>query len=83
MKNYIVKAKILFDDYEGLEIKPENPRTRRIAGDVFNCTKERFEHLKGLNLVDLVGIEKTEEPKEEVKEEVKEVTKPAKKSKRK
>lgn len=79
MKNYIVKAKILFDDYEGLEIKPENPRIRRIAGDVFNCTKERFEHLKGLNLVDLVGIEKTEEPKEEVKE----VTKPAKKSKRK
>lgn len=61
MKNYIVKALTNFDDYEGLEIKPENPRIRRNTNDIFNVKKERYEHLKELNLVMLVGIDKKEE----------------------
>lgn len=61
MKNYIVKALTNFDDYEGLEIKPENPRIRRNTNDVFNVKKERYEYLKELNLVMLVGIDKKEE----------------------
>lgn len=66
MKNYLVKTLVQFDDYEGLEIKPENPRVQRKINDIFNCTKERYEHLKDLNLVVLVGIEK-EATKEETK----------------
>lgn len=61
MKNYIVKSITNFDDYEGLEIKPENPRIRRNINDVFNVTKERYEYLKELKLVTLVGIDKKEE----------------------
>lgn len=61
MKNYIVKAIFNFDDYEGKEIKPENPKVRRNINDVFNVDKERYEHLKELNLVMLVGIDKKEE----------------------
>lgn len=71
MKNYIVKALKVFDDYEGLEIKPENPHIRRIINATFNCTKERYELLKSKGLVQLMGIEKTEEPKEEVKKTTK------------
>ena len=56
MKNYVVKALTNFDDYQGLEITP-------------NVTKERYEHLKELNLVVLVGIDKVEE------KEVKKTTK--------
>ena len=62
MKNYVVKALSLFDDYEGLEIKPENPKTRRNVNDIFNVTKERYEHLKEKNLVVLVGIDKINQP---------------------
>lgn len=72
MKNYIVRATTPFDDYEGLEIKPENPKKHRNLKDIFNVTKERYEHLKNLNLVVLVGIDKVEE---------KEVKKPTKKKK--
>lgn len=78
MKNYIVKALKGFDDYEGLEIKPENPHIRRIINATFNCTKERYEHLKSKGLVQLMGIEKTEEPKE-----LKATVKKTKKSKKK
>lgn len=74
MKNYIVKSTTVFDDYEGLEIKPENPKVRRNINDIFNVTKERYEHLKDLKLVELVGIEKKEEPK--VEEPVVEEEKP-------
>lgn len=63
MKNYIVRATTPFDDYEGLEIKPENPKTHRNLKDIFNVTKERYEYLKKLNLVILVGIDKKEELK--------------------
>ena len=63
MKNYIVRATTPFDDYEGLEIKPENPKTHRTLKDIFNVTKERYEYLKKLNLVILVGIDKKEESK--------------------
>lgn len=72
MKNYVVKALINFDDYQGLEINPDNPKVRRNTKDVFNVTKERYEHLKNLNLVVLVGIDKVEE---------KEAKKPTKKKK--
>lgn len=58
MKNYIVKTKTEFDDYEGKEIKEENPRIRRKINDLFYCTKERYEHLKELELVVLRGIDK-------------------------
>jgi len=61
MKNYIVKSLRQFDDYEGLEIKPENPRIKRNINDVFNVDKERYEYLKNLGLVELVGIDKKEE----------------------
>ena len=67
MKNYIAEAITIFDDYEGQEIKPENPKTRRNVGDLFNCTKERFEYLKRKGLVILKGINK--EP-EEIKEPI-------------
>jgi len=67
MKNYVVKALVVFDDYEGLETIPENPKTKRNIGDIFNVTKERYEHLKGLNFVVLVGIDKIEEPKKVTK----------------
>lgn len=72
MKNYVVKALTNFDDYQGLEINPDNPKVRRSTKDVFNVTKERYEHLKKLNLVVLVGIDKVEK---------KEVKKPTKKKK--
>lgn len=74
MKNYVVKALTNFDDYQGLEINPDNPKVRRNTKDVFNVTKERYEHLKKLNLVVLVGIDKVEE---------KEVKKTPKKSSKK
>lgn len=61
MKNYLVQATRKFDDYEGLEIKPENPKKERKLNDVFNVTKERYEYLKKLNYVMLVGIDKQEE----------------------
>ncbi|MBQ3298577.1 MAG: hypothetical protein IJH63_13070 [Methanobrevibacter sp.] len=60
MKNYVVKALTNFDDYQGLEINSDNPKVRRNTKDVFNVTKERYEHLKELNLVVLVGIDKAE-----------------------
>ena len=62
MKNYVVKATAVFDDYEGLEIKPENPKIRRNLNDVFKVTKERYEHLQQLKLVILVGIDKIPAP---------------------
>jgi hypothetical protein len=64
MKNYIVIATREFDDYEGLECKPENHKEHRKKGDVFNCTKERYEYLKSNNAVLLRGIEKAEEQEE-------------------
>ena len=60
MKNYVVKALTNFDDYQGLEINSDNPKVRRNTKYVFNVTKERYEHLKELNLVVLVGIDKAE-----------------------
>lgn len=58
MKNFIVIATREFDDYEGLECKPENHKEHRKKGDVFNCTKERYEYLKLNGAVILKGIEK-------------------------
>ena len=47
MKNYKIKALIVFEDLE------ENKR--REIGDEFLCTKERYEFLKNHNAVELVG----------------------------
>lgn len=64
MKNYKVKATIKFNDtVEKTEYGTDTPRN---IGDIFNCTKERYEELKKHNAVTLVGIE-------EIKEEVKQV----------
>jgi len=60
MKNYKVKAKIVFDDI--LE------KTKRLIGDEFYCSKERYEFLLAHRAVELIEVE---EIKEEVKEEVK------------
>lgn len=65
MKNYIVKALKGFDDYEGLDIVPENPHIWREKNAIFNCTKERYEYLKDHNAVAFMGIDKIEEKKEE------------------
>jgi len=84
MKNYVVRAKFGFDDYEGLPVEPQNPHVWREKGVPFNCTKERYLYLKSKNAVDLVGIEQMiqeplyvkEEPtgyEEPKKEEVKKV----------
>lgn len=81
MKNYVVKSLISFDDYEGLEVKPENPKIKRNINDIFNCTKERYEYLKENKAVELVGINKIEEPVEKEEKVVKEAKQ--KKSKRK
>ena len=74
MKNYIVKSLISFDDYEGLEVKPENPRIKRNINDIFNCTKERYEYLKENNAVELVGINKIEQPEKEPTKEIEDGT---------
>lgn len=58
MENYIVKVIIEYDDYGGKEINNENPKTRRKVGELFHCTKERYEYLKSLDLVTLRGIDK-------------------------
>lgn len=61
MKNYIVQAIVEFDDYEGREIKVENPRIKRKVNDLFNCEKERAEYLIERGLVVLKGINKVPE----------------------
>jgi hypothetical protein len=58
MKNYKVEAIMKFTD------KEEN--VRRDMGDVFDCSKERYEYLKAKNAVKLLEI--TEEKKEEIVE---------------
>ena len=55
---YIVKSLITFNDYEGLEVKPENKSITRKAGDIFTCTKDRYLYLKERNAVVLMGINK-------------------------
>lgn len=83
MKNYIVKALINFDDYEGLDATdPQNPHIWRERNSIFNCTKERYEYLDFKKAVKFMGIEKKEESDIKSKEEKKE-TKPIKKKKEK
>ncbi len=87
MKNYIVMAIREFDDYEGQEIKPENPHQHRRKKDIFNCTKERYEQLLINGAVLLRGIEETP-IKEEIQETetidiLEEEVKPKKTSKKK
>lgn len=81
MKNYLVKATMMFNDME--EKTEAGTDTPRKIGDVFNCTKERYEYLKSHNAVMLVGIEKVKEEKEEIKEEKKVVEKKPKAAKKK
>ena len=70
MKDYNVEAIIAFKDVE------EN--IQRVTGDIFKCTKERYEYLAGNNpqakvAVKLINID--EEKKEEVAEKSKKATK--------
>lgn len=77
MKDYKVKATRSFTD------AVEN--VVRVSGDVFDCTKERYEFLKEHNAVELIEMQKTiddiveEVSEEKVKEEVKPVKKTTKK----
>jgi len=66
MKNYLVKALMDFNDYEGKDVNnPSNSFKERKIHETFYCTKERYEELNGKHLVVLVGIDKiTDEPKE-------------------
>lgn len=77
MKNYEVK--VLFDFNDTEEKTEAGTDTPRRAGDVFNCTKERYEDLKKHNAVMLMGID---EFKENVSRETKE-EKPKRKNKKK
>lgn len=55
MGDYKVKSLINFNDYNGGEIKGNDYIIRR-KGDVFTCTKERYEYLKEHNAVELVEV---------------------------
>ena len=88
MKNYLVRARINFNDVE--EKNEYGCDTPRKAGQSqWYCTKERYEFLKKHNAVELMGIDEIkEEPKLEAKvvdeDEVKvEVVKPKKTTKKK
>lgn len=60
MKNYKVKALINFDDVvEG--------EKRKANESIFNVSAERYEFLKEHNAVELIEIEKVEEPKKTTK----------------
>lgn len=61
MKNYVVKATRQFDDTQ--EKTEYGTNLHRNIGDVFNCTKERYEFLKQNNAVMLVGIDEIKEAK--------------------
>lgn len=59
MKDY--KVKVLFDFNDKEEKTEAGTDTPRKAGDVFNCTKERYEELKKHNAVMLMGIDEFQE----------------------
>lgn len=61
MKNYKVRALKDFNDVE------EN-KVHRSIGDIFECTKERFEYLNSKKAVELIEI--IEEKKEEIVEDL-------------
>ena len=61
MKNYNVEAIIAFKDIE------EN--IQRVPGDIFKCTKERYEYLMGKNPQNKVAV-KLLNIDEEIKEEI-------------
>lgn len=59
MKNYLVKALRLFNDYEGKDVNdPKNTFIVREKDSEFYCTKERFEYLNEKGAVMLLGIDK-------------------------
>lgn len=67
MDNYVVRAIISFNDYEGKDINKSEEYIKRKIGDIFKCSSERYLYLKEHNAVELVEIEKTK--KEEVVKE--------------
>ncbi len=69
MKDYKVKVLFNFNDKE--EKTEAGTDTPRKAGDIFNCTKERYEALKKHNAVMLVGIDEKEEETEKNEEKPK------------
>nr|MCR5504680.1 hypothetical protein [Elusimicrobiaceae bacterium] len=82
MEKYKVIVTRKFDDYEGRQIGNGDFKTRKV-GDLFECTKERYEYLKlhgVVNLVEIVPEPIKEEPKkivenDEIKVEDKKVSK--------
>ena len=69
MKNYKVRALFGFNDTaENTATGVDTPRAK---GDIWNCTKERYEFLKDHNAVELVGIDEIKEATIEYKEEPK------------
>lgn len=60
MKNYKVRALFGFNDTA--EKTASGVDTPRAKGDVWNCTKDRYEFLKDHNAVELVGIDEIKEP---------------------
>ena len=62
MKNYLVRARINFNDVEEKDERGcDTPRKANISE--WKCTKERYEYLKNHNAVELLGID-------EIKEEI-------------
>lgn len=59
MKNYVVKAMYAFNDME--EKNEYGCDTPRKVGDIFNCTKERYEYLQSKGAVMLMGIDEIKE----------------------
>lgn len=70
MKNYKVRALFGFNDTA--EKTATGGDTPRKIGDIWNCTKERYEFLKDHKAVELVGIDKIEEATIKYSEEPKE-----------
>lgn len=75
MDNYKVKALINFNDYEGKDINAGGGFIARNVNDEFMCSAERYLYLKEHNAVELIEIQKVEEPKTEIKKEAKKKSK--------
>lgn len=65
------KVKVIksFDDYEGREIKKENPYIKRVVGDEYTTDYDRYTFLKSKGVIDLIEF-----IPDEKKEEVADVT---------
>lgn len=62
MENYLVKALIPINDYQGKEITPDNTYIDRAVGDEWYVSKERAEYLIRHRAVELLEIRQVEKP---------------------